>query len=118
MTTYCISGSREINDIYWVNEQLHRFLWPEDTVLVGDARGVDALVSVYCRNYIEDVRMFPADWQTHGKAAGPIRNEEMVKQADIVIALWDGESRGTRDAINRALSHGKELHVFIYKGES
>lgn len=50
--------------------------------------------------------MFVADWKRYGKAAGPIRNSQMleyVKQENpLVVAFWDGESHGTRDTINKA----------------
>lgn len=52
----------------------------------------------------------PADWKTHGKAAGPIRNEEMASLgADVCLAFPLGESRGTRDMINRARNRGIEV---------
>lgn len=49
----------------------------------------------------------PADWNTHGKAAGPIRNQEMVDAgADVCIAFLMGDSRGTRDCMRRARAAG------------
>jgi hypothetical protein len=42
------------------------------------------------------------DWDKHGKAAGFIRNQEIVDNCDFVVAFWDGASRGTKDTIDRA----------------
>lgn len=53
-----------------------------------------------------------ADWEQHGKGAGFLRNTELVKKADIVVAFWDLKSRGTKDTITKAKAWGKELHVF------
>ena len=41
------------------------------------------------------------------------RNQRLIDQADAVVAFWDGESRGTRMTIERALDSGKEVHVFV-----
>jgi len=49
----------------------------------------------------------PADWNKHGKAAGPLRNQEMVDLgADVCLAFPLGESRGTRDCMRRAEAAG------------
>ena len=54
---------------------------------------------------------YPADWKQHGKAAGMIRNAEMVRAADWVVAFWDGKSKGTKNTIDTALRLGKRLEV-------
>lgn len=54
-----------------------------------------------------------ADWQRHGRAAGPIRNQEMVDLgADACLAFPLGASRGTRDCMRRAEAAG--IPVFNY----
>jgi len=58
-------------------------------------------------------KAYPADWDKYGRAAGPIRNEQMAKDADVCFALWDGESRGTLDMIKRADGYGLELYVYV-----
>lgn len=52
---------------------------------------------------------FRADWRTHGKAAGPIRNQRMLDEGkpDLVIAFPGG--RGTADMVRRALAAGVEV---------
>lgn len=52
----------------------------------------------------------------HGKMAGPIRNLEMAKYADGLIAFWDGKSRGTRDMITKAKKERLFLRVVDYNG--
>lgn len=49
----------------------------------------------------------PADWETYGRKAGPLRNQHMVALGhDLVLAFWDGTSRGTADCIRRAEKAG------------
>lgn len=58
------------------------------------------------------VEAYPADWETHGKAAGPIRNKQMVNsKPDMVLAFWDGFSRGTGNCIR--LAQKADIPVFI-----
>ena len=54
---------------------------------------------------------YPADWNTLGRKAGHVRNIEMAKNADALVACWDGVSRGTEDMIKIARSEG--LAVFV-----
>lgn len=56
-------------------------------------------------------KMFTPDWDKYGKGAGPLRNEEMARYADALVAIWDGESRGTWDMIQRADIHGLKMFI-------
>jgi len=82
-------------------------------IVSGHARGVDRLAEAYAHFYGLPVRVFSADWNLYGKSAGYIRNTEMAKYANALIAIWDGKSRGTRHIINEAKRLG--LKVKIYK---
>lgn len=59
------------------------------------------------------VKRFPADWNKHGKAAGPIRNAQMADYADTCVAFWDGESRGTKDMFDQMTRRAKPSFVVI-----
>lgn len=59
------------------------------------------------------VAEFTADWANLGRSAGPIRNKEMAEVGTHLLAVWDGESRGTKNMINEALNAG--LHVMVYQ---
>jgi hypothetical protein len=61
------------------------------------------------------VKLFPADWNTHGTAAGPIRNKQMAEYADGLIAFWDRKSKGTKNMIDTAISHGLPVVVIEYE---
>jgi len=83
------------------------------TIISGGAPGVDTWAEHIAKDFGLQTRIYPADWKTHGKAAGYLRNEEMVKAADIVIAFWDGESKGTKLTIDLALKYRKVLEVWF-----
>jgi hypothetical protein len=86
-------------------------------VFEGGARGVDRSARFWATSESIPVQTFEADWTTHGKAAGPIRNQAMLDAgADALIAVWDGESRGTADMIRRAERKGIPVHVYRTDG--
>ena len=60
------------------------------------------------------MRVFPADWDKYGKRAGYLRNVQMAEYADALLAFWDGESRGTKNMIDEALSRGLKVGVKRY----
>lgn len=73
-------------------------------VLSGKASGADAMGERWARSRGIPVEEYPADWKTHGKAAGPIRNQAMVNDADMLIAFRGG--RGTLDCVYKAEDAG------------
>ena len=79
---------------------------PEDTVLIhGDARGADRLAGDIWAAWGSPMEVYPADWKTHKKAAGPIRNQQMLDTGiDLVIAFPGGA--GTADMMRRARKAG------------
>jgi ABC-type enterochelin transport system substrate-binding protein len=111
-----IAGGRTFNDYDSLKDTLDEILTVEDfEVVSGGARGVDALGERYAKEKGHSVKLFPADWDKHGKAAGPIRNEEMAKYADGLVAFWDGSSRGTASMIKKAEKHNLEIKVIRYE---
>lgn len=86
----------------------------EIEIVSGGASGADTLGERYAGEHGYPVKKFPADWNTHGKAAGPIRNREMAAYADILIAFWDGKSRGTANMISEAEKKNLVVKVINY----
>lgn len=92
-----------------------RFLITE--VVSGTALGIDQAAIEWAHGVGIPVRKFPANWNKHGKRAGYLRNEEMADYADALIAIWDGESRGTKHMIDIAYRRkldGTRLKVYVY----
>ena len=75
----------------------------------GHARGADKLGERFANANQCKLLIFPADWKTHKKGAGPIRNQQMIDEGkpDLVVALPGG--RGTADMVRRAKKHGIEV---------
>lgn len=86
------------------------------TLLVsGGAKGVDLSAQNYAdKNNIQKLIFLP-DYKTYGKTAPLVRNKLIVQNADIVVAIWDGKSRGTKFVINYAEKIGKPVKVCIVK---
>jgi hypothetical protein len=73
-------------------------------IIHGGARGADSLAGRYAAMHGIEVEVYPADWEKHGKSAGPKRNAEMLAQSKphLVVAFPGG--KGTADMVKRALS--------------
>lgn len=85
-------------------------------VVSGAARGADSLGELFAKENNIPVKQFPADWNAHGRAAGPIRNRQMAEYADVLIAFWDGKSPGTKNMIETMLKKGKIVKVYMTGG--
>ena len=68
-------------------------------VVSGGARGVDLMGERWAKDNDILIKKFPANWEKYGKAAGFIRNREMLDYIEVAIIVWDGQSSGTKDMI-------------------
>lgn len=83
-------------------------------VIHGDCRGPDQVAARRAEFLGFTVTAFPADWETHGKAAGPIRNLQMLdEKPDGVLAFQRNGSRGTQHTIDEARRRGIPVEVVI-----
>ena len=91
-----------------------------DIIIEGEARGADTIGRMAGEFYGIPILKFPANWKKYGKAAGPIRNQQMLdegKPTEVWAFHNDIESsRGTKDMVNRAKKAG--IPVTIYKEEN
>lgn len=116
-----ICGSRTITDSDWVFNQAEEYLreiYQETNqvcfrIIEGGARGVDQIAEAFAVSHNCACKEYPADWNKYGRAAGPIRNEQMVKDCDYCLILWDGSSRGTKNDIDLCERYGKKHKVVI-----
>lgn len=106
-----IAGSRTITDYAAVERAIEASAFPITQVVSGCAPGVDRLGEQWGYRHDLPIAHFPADWERHGKAAGPIRNAAMAAYADALILVWDGRSRGSADMLRQARAGG--LRVFV-----
>jgi len=71
-------------------------------VVSGGAIGADKMGEQIAAEFGVKLTVFKANWDTYGKAAGPIRNEHIIKNCDFVLCAWDGVSRGTGNSLSIA----------------
>jgi predicted Rossmann fold nucleotide-binding protein DprA/Smf involved in DNA uptake len=107
-----ICGSRGISEPAVVAQAVEQSGMKPTHIVSGGARGVDALARSYARSRGIEFTEYVADWDRYGKRAGFMRNCVMVGAADAVIAVWDGESPGTKHSIDYATAQGKQVFVF------
>lgn len=115
-----VAGSRSIRDkntvMEAINESPHTPFHGE--LVSGGAQGVDAKAKEIANHFKHiEYREFEAEWNNYGSAAGPMRNDRMAEYADALIAVWDGESNGTRDMIEKALERGLDIYVKVEEVE-
>jgi len=129
--TVAIVGSREFTDyelmVRWMGSILGEcgLKWGLDwdrledrqrvLVISGGARGADSLAGRYANDVGFYFTEIPACWDVYGKRAGMIRNTQIVESADLIVAFWDGESRGTADTIEKAQLMQKDVRVIFYE---
>ena len=119
-----IAGGREFNDYNLLCNETTQFIeqelnpGEEVEIISGLARGADTLGCRYANEALFPLRGFAAEWGKFGRAAGPIRNKLMAKNASHLIAFWDGNSKGTMHMIDYAESMGLKVKVVMYDSNS
>lgn len=106
-----VCGGRDYSDKMAVWYTLDAFGPPEITsVISGMARGADTFAAEWARKFSFPLQEFPANWKRDGRAAGPIRNQQMLDEGmpDAVIAFPGG--KGTADMVQRAEKAGIPVH--------
>lgn len=112
-----VTGGRDFSDRALVNDALDRLHAQHAfTVLIhGDASGADRLSGEWAASKGIQVEARPADWKKHGRAAGPIRNSQMLnEQPELVIAFPGG--KGTADMVRKAKQAGLEVVIVSNEG--
>lgn len=113
-----VCGSRDWTNAEAIYDRLESLVpvepWLEGpTIMHGDARGADKIAADIALDLGLWVEAYPADWERHGKAAGPIRNLQMLdQQPDLVIAFQRNGSRGTQHTIDEARKRGIPVEVY------
>ena len=105
-------GSRTITEA-----ELEKYI-PEDAtvILSGGAKGVDTLAEEYADRHGLKKKILLPDYELFGKGAPLIRDRQIVDNADLVVAIWDGNSPGTRYTIEYAKKQGVKVRLYIPAG--
>lgn len=130
-----VAGGRDFDDYFLLKRALDDYLtclkinnpdfryYSDIEIISGRAKGADRLGERYADDLNLRVACFEANWQKYGKVAGPMRNVEMANYASeegytgVLIAFWDGKSRGTKHMIKVAELKGLEVKVVRYGKE-
>jgi len=110
-----IAGSRAFENISLMREELSDIDFEITEVISGTAKGADTLGEKWAYENNVALKRIAPDWRKFGRSAGVIRNEEMAKCADALVAFWDGESRGTKHMIGIAKEYGLKIKVVLIK---
>ena len=108
-----IAGSRDITDYNILLDAIKCIGWKIGSVVSGHARGVDTLGEQFANENNLSLELYPANWNKFGKLAGRIRNTEMAKDSEALLAIWDGKSPGTKHMIEIATRC--KLDIFVYR---
>lgn len=104
MTKVIIAGSRTFNNYSLLKEVCDEFLqgFEDIEIVCGTAIGADQYGKEYAleNNYL--IKEFVPNWKKFGKKSGILRNREMAQYGHILIAFWDGVSKGTSNMIQEA----------------
>ena len=117
-----IAGGRDFNDYALLKAKCDNILAEKTAthrivIVSGAARGADSLGERYAREHGYTLDSHPADWNTHGKSAGYVRNAQMANSAEALIAFWDGHSRGTKHMIDTSVRNGLSVRTILYANQ-
>ena len=133
MLRVIIAGSRSFGSFTLLEKECHKIFkslseegylsgnvkkdCPNIEIISGTANGADRFGEAFALKYGIEVKRFPARWDKYGKGAGYVRNKIMAQYAaksdelGVLIAFWDGKSRGTKMMID--LARENNLRVFV-----
>ena len=106
-----VTGGRNFNNTDLVKSAFQ--FSPDDSITIvhGGCRGADLLCKQIAENLGLKTEEWPADWKSYGKAAGPIRNLQMLKSGIDILYVFPG-GRGTQNCYNQALKLGIPIKDF------
>ena len=105
-----VVGSRDFDDYEFLKKILNYH--PCTQIISGGARGADTLAKQYAIEHGIPIKEFIPDWDTHGKSAGYLRNEQIVEACEELVAFWNGVSSGTMHSLRLAEDAGKPVYKY------
>ena len=110
-----IIGSRTFQDYDLLKKTIENFFAaiPINTIISGGAAGAGSLAKLYAVETGLNLVEHKAQWKIYGKSAGMRRNWDIVQSSDMVLAFWDGWSKGTQNTISLA-KQAKKITLIVY----
>ena len=106
-----VIGSRTFSDYTLLLEKVKEL--NPSVIVSGGAIGADKLGERAALELNIPTEIYLPDWEKHGKAVGFIRNKDIVKNSDVVLAFWDGQSKGTKNSIDIAHKLNKKCILVL-----
>ncbi len=105
-----IVGSRSLN--FEIPEECI----PKNTTLIisGGADGIDKMGREYAKKHKILIYEILPEYNLYGKNAPLVRNDLIIKLSDMVVAFWDGKSRGTKNVIEKCKKLSKPIRVYNF----
>lgn len=113
-----VAGSRGIVNYQLVCMVIDNSGFSISEIISGDAIGVDQLGERYAKENNIKLTIFPANWELYPNSAGMLRNAEMARYGEALIAIWDEVSNGTRNMIKVMRKMDKPVYVYSTKYKS
>ena len=110
-----IIGSRDLQDKeeYWYKKICGSIPKNCTEIVSGGAEGIDTLAHRYANEHGLLFKEFLPEYSRYGKSAAFIRNSRIVEYAHMVLAFWNGKSRGTADAVMKCYQLNKPVEIFM-----
>lgn len=116
MTRVLVTGSRTWTDMDVIRRALDAIgedFPPPYYLVEGDAPGADRMTALAALDNGWKVERHPANWDKHGKAAGFLRNREMVETgADVCLAFVKAKSKGAMMTVGLARQAGIPVRMY------
>lgn len=119
MVKLIIAGPRDLNiGLVQLDQYIRTYNLVPTEIVSGGCVGIDRCGEQYAKFANVKCITFNAEWNKHGKAAGPIRNMEMAKYADALLLIWRGDSRGSKNMKECMEKLGKPIYEIIIQKTS
>lgn len=118
-----IAGGRDFHNAELLHNAINELgktgqLDPQAELVCGMASGADMLGYHFFKECGNTIHEHYAQWDKRGRSAGYMRNEEMSKVGDALLAFWNGKSRGTKHMIETMEKLGKPVFIVSYESKS
>ncbi len=86
-------------------------------IISGGAKGIDTCAKEYCTKNNININEIIPEYERYGRGVPIVRNRKIIAEADFVLILWDGKSKGTKFVIDECEKQNKKHKVYILESE-
>lgn len=106
-----IVGSRSFNDYERLEQCIASISSDIEVIVSGGAKGADSLAANYAREHGIELEEYLPEYSRYGRAATIVRNRQIVDASDMILAFWDGCSKGTKSTLDYARKCNKQVVI-------